>query len=132
MRAFLLLPVAALLLTQTEPIARDLDNLGIPVTRGAAPGYVDDRACATCHTQVSESYRHKGMARAFFRPRVATDIEDFSAPPFFHEKSRQYLQITREGERLVFRRWQTDAAGRRIHVFEQGIDWILGSGNNAR
>jgi predicted CXXCH cytochrome family protein len=102
------------------------------VTRGAAPGYVADRACATCHTQIAESYRHKGMARAFFRPRAASDVEEFSAPPFFHEKSKQYLQITREGDRLVFRRWQTDAAGGRIHVLEQGIDWILGSGNNAR
>lgn len=138
MRAFALLPVAALLLSQaahlpaSERIARDLTALGIPVTRGAAPGYVPDRACATCHTRIAESYRQKGMARAFFRPRAATDIEDFSAPPFFHAPSRQHLQITREGERLVFRRWLADAAGRRSHVFEQEIDWILGSGNNAR
>lgn len=106
--------------------------MGIPVTRGAAPGYVEDRACAVCHTQIADSYRDKGMARALFRPRRSTDIEDFSAPPFFHAPSRQHLQIVREGERLVFRRWLTDAAGRRIHLFEQEVDWILGSGNNAR
>jgi predicted CXXCH cytochrome family protein len=133
-----LAPVLALLLSQdahlpaSERIARDLDALGIPATRGAAPGYVEDRACAVCHTQIAESYRHKGMSRAFFRPQPSTDIEDFSAPPFFHAPSRQYLQIQREGERLVFRRWQTDAAGRPIHLFEQEVDWILGSGNNAR
>jgi predicted CXXCH cytochrome family protein len=135
-----LLTTAALLLSQAahlpatgpEQVARDLDALGIPVTRGAAPGYVEDRACAVCHTQIAESYRHKGMARAFFRPRPSTDIEDFSAPPFFHAPSRQLLQIRREGERLVFRRWQTDAAGHPVHLFEQEIDWILGSGNNAR
>lgn len=128
--------LAALLLSQPatgpERIARDLAALQIPVTRGAAPGYVEDRACATCHTQIAESYRHKGMARAFFRPRRSTDVEDFSAPPFFHAPSRQYLQIRREGERLVFRRWLADEAGRRIHLFEQEVDWILGSGNNAR
>lgn len=138
MRAIALLPVAALLLGQSahvtveERIARDLAALQIPVTRGAAPGYVEDRACAVCHTQIAETYRHKGMARAFFRPRPATDIEDFSAPPFFHAPSRQYLQIRREGERLVFRRWLTDAAGRRVHLFQQEVHWILGSGNNAR
>ncbi|HVG06350.1 MAG TPA: tetratricopeptide repeat protein [Thermoanaerobaculia bacterium] len=138
MPRFALLPVAALLLSQaahlppSEQIARDLGALRIPVTRGAAPGYVEDRACAVCHKQIADSYGAKGMARAFFRPRPSTDIEDFSAPPFFHAPSRQHLQIVRQGERLVFRRWQTDAAGGRIHLFEQEIDWILGSGNNAR
>lgn len=134
--AALLLSQAAHLPARTGPseeaVARDLAALQIPVTRGAAPGYVEDRACATCHTQIAETYRHKGMARAFLRPRRSTDIEDFSAPPFFHAPSRQYLQIQREGERLVFRRWLTDEAGRRIHLFEREIDWILGSGNNAR
>ncbi|HWM91882.1 MAG TPA: tetratricopeptide repeat protein [Thermoanaerobaculia bacterium] len=140
MSRYALFILAALLLSQaahlpaTGPaeMARDLAALGIPVTSGAAPGYVEDRACAVCHTDIAETYRHKGMARAFFRPRPSTDIEDFSAPPFFHTKSRQHLQIVRQGERLVFRRWQTDSEGRPIHLFEREIDWILGSGNNAR
>ncbi len=113
-------------------IPADLAALGIPVTVGAAPGYVADRACAVCHTDIARTYREKGMARAFFRPRPETDIEDFSAPPFFHAASGQTFQIVRLGNRLVFRRWQTDAAGRPIHRFETGVDWILGSGNNAR
>lgn len=133
--ALLLSQAAHLPATGPEPpegIARDLAAMGISVTLGAAPGYVPDRACATCHTDLAESYRHKGMARAFFRPRPETDIEDFSAPPFFHAPSRQHVQIVRQGERLVFRRWQTDAAGRQVHLFEREVDWILGSGNNAR
>lgn len=113
-------------------VTSDLPKLGIPVTAGAAPGYVEDRACALCHTQIADSYREKGMARAFFRPRPETDIEDFSAPPFFHVPSRQYFQIVREGGRLVFRRWQVDAEGRALHRFEQPVDWVLGSGNHAR
>jgi len=113
-------------------VARDLTALGLPVTAGAAPGYVEDRACALCHTDIATSYREKGMARAFFRPRPATDIEDFAAPPFFHAPSGQYLQIVRRGDRLVFRRWQADSEGRPIHVFEQAVEWILGSGGHAR
>ncbi|HET9227916.1 MAG TPA: hypothetical protein VFR31_14675, partial [Thermoanaerobaculia bacterium] len=137
MRRLALLPLAPILvlllgqashLPESERIVRDLKTLGIGVTRGAAPGYVEDRACATCHTQIAESYRHKGMARAFFRPRPTTDIEDFSAPPFFHAPSKQYLQIRREGERLVFRRWLAD----KTHLFETEVDWVLGSGNNVR
>lgn len=113
-------------------VTSDLPGLGIAVTRGAAPGYADDRACSLCHSQIAESYREKGMARAFFRPRPETDVEDFSAPPFYHAPSRQHLQIVREGGRLVFRRWQVDSEGRPLHRFEQPVDWVLGSGNHAR
>ncbi len=111
-------------------IPSDLAEIGVPVTSGAAPGYVDDRACASCHTDLARSYQKKGMARAFFRPRPETDIEDFSAPPFFHAASGQFLRIERRsdrGGRLIFRRWQKDG-----EPFEVEVDWILGSGNNAR
>lgn len=124
LRHLILLP-AGLLLAGSIP--SDLAQIGVRVTSGAAPGYVDDRACATCHTDVARTYQEKGMARAFFRPRPATDIEDFSAPPFFHAASRQFFRIERRGERLVFRRWQEGG-----EAFETQVDWILGSGNNAR
>jgi Tfp pilus assembly protein PilF len=113
-------------------IARHLAGFGFPVTLGAAPGYVDEQSCALCHPKIAESYREKGMARAFRRPRLETDIEDFGAPPFIHTPSRSTLQIVRRGDRLIFRRWQTDAAGQPINVFEQPVDWILGSGDHAR
>jgi predicted CXXCH cytochrome family protein len=133
--AGLLLVLLTLALARAdEPasISSDLAALGIPVTAGAAPGYVDDHACASCHTDVARTYKRKGMARAFFRPRPETDIEDFSAPPFYHAASRQSFQIVRDGERLVFRRWQTDEEARPVHVFETEVDWILGSGGHSR
>jgi predicted CXXCH cytochrome family protein len=113
-------------------VAPGIAEMGFSMTGGAAPGYVEDRACAVCHRSISASYREKGMARAFYRPRPATDVEDFSAPPFVHAPSGRTFQIVRDGERLVFRRWETDAAGRPIHLFEREIDWVMGSGNNAR
>lgn len=112
-------------------IARHLAGFGFPVTLGAAPGYVDEQSCALCHPKIAASYREKGMARAFRRPRPEADIEDFGAP-FTHAPSRSNFQITRRGDRLIFRRWQTDAAGQPINVFEQPVDWILGSGDHAR
>lgn len=115
-----------------HPMARDLDRFGFPVTTGAAPGYVDERACALCHPKISDSYREKGMARAFRLPRPEADIETFTAPPFVHAPSEQSFQIVRRGERLVFRRWQTGPEGKPINVFEQEVDWILGSGDHAR
>jgi len=95
-------------------------------------GYVDDAACTSCHEDRAKTYQHVGMAKSFYRPRAGVFLEDFDAPPFFHEKSRQYFEIRRRGDGLVFRRWQVAADGAPIHVFEQKIDWILGSGHHAR
>jgi tetratricopeptide (TPR) repeat protein len=114
-----------------QRVTKDLEELGIPVTTGAAPGYADERACALCHPKVSDSYGEKGMARAFRLPRPETDIESFGEP-FVHAASRQSFQILRKGDRLVFRRWQTDPEGQPVNVFEQDVDWILGSGDHAR
>src|SRR5262245_42578299 len=108
-------------------LTSDLASFGFPVTSGVAPGYVDAAACALCHTDLATCYRRKGMGRSFYRPRPETDIEDFSAPPFVHEPSGQSMQLVRRDGKLLFRRWHTDAAGRPIHVFEQPVDWILGS-----
>jgi len=115
-------------------VARQLAEMGIPVSSGAAPGFVDDSACASCHAAIATSYREKGMARAFRRPRPENPentIEDFSAPPLLHSLSGQSFQMTRRDGKLVFRRWQNDGEGN-INVFEAPVDWILGSGDHAR
>lgn len=134
--AAILAALAPLLLAQAPadlpPITRDLGSFGFPPTTGAAPGYIADSACALCHSDLAESYAPKGMARAFQRPRPASDIEDFSAPPFVHAPSGQQLQMMRSDGRLVFRRWQTGPDGQPINVFEVPVDWILGSGDHAR
>ena len=95
-------------------------------------GYADDGACASCHPDRAKTYEQVGMSHAFFAPRSDRMIEDFSAPPYFHEKSKQYFSIRRIGDALVFRRWQLAADGSEVNVFEQKIDWILGSGHHAR
>jgi Flp pilus assembly protein TadD len=113
-------------------LVKDLAPFGFAVTTGAAPGFVDERSCALCHSKIAETYGEQGMARAFRRPRPENDIEDFAAPPFVHAASGRSLQIVRRGDRLVFRRWQTGPDGQPINVFEIPIDWILGSGDHAR
>jgi tetratricopeptide (TPR) repeat protein len=114
--------------TPADPLA----TLGFSVTTGAAPGYVDDKACAVCHQSVSASYQEVGMARSFFRPGADNVMEDFSQPAFFHAPSQQYLVMQRRGERLSFKRYQLDADGKPINVFEQPVDWVLGSGHTSR
>ncbi|HEX5757990.1 MAG TPA: tetratricopeptide repeat protein, partial [Thermoanaerobaculia bacterium] len=105
---------------------------GYRVTAGAAAGYLEDRVCGTCHRDLWRSYQEVGMARSFFRPRAETAIEDFAAPPFVHAASRQRFSLRRSADRLLFRRDQLAPDGQPINVFEQEVDWILGSGNHAR
>ncbi|MCU1348090.1 MAG: Flp pilus assembly protein TadD [Acidobacteria bacterium] len=107
--------------------------LAIAVTVAAAPpGYVDDAACAPCHTGIVRSYHHVGMSKSFYRPRADDVIEDFGKPPFRHERSGDVMELRWRKGRLVFRRWQVDASGKAINTFEQLVDWILGSGHHAR
>ncbi len=113
-------------------VAKDLREFGISVMAGASPGFVDEASCALCHTNVAETYRQKGMARAFRSPRPEHDIENFAAPTFVHAPSGQSFRMARRGDRLVFWRWQTGADGQPINVFETEVDWILGSGDHAR
>lgn len=117
--------------TPEQPSTDPLSPLGYRVTKGAAPGYVEDRACATCHRAIWDTYQEVGMARSFYRPRRDNAVEDFSQG-YFHEPSQRYYQMRWEGDDLVFRRYQKDDQGAVINAVEQKVDWILGSGNHSR
>ncbi len=101
-------------------------------TSGAAPGYVEDRLCAACHADLSRSFREVGMSRSFARARNAAPIEDFDAKPFHHAASNRYYLMRREKDRISFRRYQLDAEGQPINVWETEVDWVLGSGSTSR
>ncbi len=108
-----------------------------PVPSGPpAAGYVADRECALCHRGEAESFRAVAMSRSFVSVATAVRegrlIEDFDAPATHHAPSKRWYRITRRGGGLLFRRWQLDAAGREVNVFEQPIEAILGSGNHSR
>lgn len=130
--------------SETEPAGEPagerpdpLAALGHEVTSGAAPGYVEDRLCGLCHQDLYVSYQDVAMARSFYRPSTAATqdrlVEDFEAEPYVHEPSGRRYRIERRGDGgLLFRRWQVDSQGRRIHELEIPVDWILGSGNHSR
>lgn len=68
-----------------------LDKLGFSATTGAAPGYLPDEACASCHAELYASYQDVGMARSFTRPRPENLIEDFENNQFYHAPSQLSL-----------------------------------------
>ncbi len=95
-------------------------------------GYVDDVSCGSCHAKIVQSYQHVGMSKSFYRPRQSDAIEDFGKLPFRHARSGDVMELRWRNGRLVFRRWRVDASGKPLHLFEQPVDWILGSGHHAR
>ncbi len=122
------LVVSLLLLMATAGQASSKRNTASDV----AAGYVDDKQCTTCHSAIADSYKQVGMSKAFYRPRPDDEIEDFAKLPLRHARSGDLMELRWHDQKLVFRRWQLDGAGQPINVFEQTVDWILGSGHHAR
>ena len=102
------------------------------VTTGAAPGYIEDQACAECHQQLFDAYQQVGMAQSFSRPDADNLPEDFVNNHFVHAPTRRHYEMRRTGDELIFRRYQLDNKGQPINEFERQVDWILGSGKHAR
>lgn len=124
----------SVLLVKPAP-AQESDILqvrGVTVTKGAAPGYIEDRVCAMCHSQKYRSYQEVGMAQSFYRPKAERFIENFKENHFFHELSKRHYEMIRRDDQLFFKRYQRDEKGNPINVFEIKIDWIMGSGNHSR
>lgn len=109
-----------------------LEQLGLTATEGAAPGYVEDRACRQCHADKYDSFQDVGMSQSMRRPSPDVMIEDFENNHYYHAPSRRHYEMHWDGETLRFERYQLDEDGMRINQFEQIVDWILGSGNRAR
>lgn len=114
--------------TRQDPLPR----MNIPVTAGAAAGYVPDETCARCHADLYRSYQKVGMARSFYRPATERLIEDFEAEPYVHPSSERTYRMRRNGEKVLFERWVDDAEGNPAHRIEIEVDWILGSGHTSR
>jgi predicted CXXCH cytochrome family protein len=109
-----------------------LVKLGYHVTKGAAAGYIEDRACAVCHSDIAESYQHVGMSQSFSRPRPDKYIEDFKNNHYYHAKSQQHYEMTRRGDDIYFKQYQIDEDGNPINEYEIKVDWLLGSGHKSR
>ena len=95
----------------------------------ASNRYVKSDVCASCHPDVYETYRHTGMARAFYTPAK----ESFPDPrPYYHRASGTWFQIVDRNGAYFQRSWQVGLQGREESVGESTIDYVMGSGNHVR
>jgi hypothetical protein len=93
--------------------------------------YVGDAACADCHADITQDYRHHGMARSLV-PIAALAGKQAYGPD--HHNPFQALgnefRVERAGDAVRHRRLRRDEQGRPI--FEQVFDvqYAMGSGNH--
>ncbi len=114
-------------------VALGCDGRAEPPASGTSyAGYVDDGLCADCHGGIATSYREVGMARSLYPASAGFLAGDGAPANIYHAPSqRHYETFVRDGW-LHVRRYQIDERGGRRNVFEQRLDWVIGSGNHVR
>ncbi len=137
----LLLPLAAGLLTSGLGAEDQATGVTAPppaVVASAEPsgavleGYVEDQLCAQCHRTIYEDFRTVGMSRAFYPPDAERQPEDFDNNHYYHGPSNRHYEMVQRPDGLFLHRYQLGPAGERRHERVEKVDWILGSGSNAR
>lgn len=93
--------------------------------------------CAGCHSEIWRSYQQTGMARSFYRPTPANSIEDYDHNDRYHHDASgiDYEMVhvrDTKGDRYVQRQSTVGFDGKRTNVFDNQIDFVMGSGNHAR
>jgi len=82
--------------------------------------------CAECHPAIAASYSRTGMGRSFRTVGADTRLAEFNGATFSHAPSREeFVAVARDGKYFV-RRSQQGA-----NVFEEPVDYVIGSGNHA-
>ena len=78
---------------------------------------------------IYQTYRHTGMARAFYPPS-AESVPDFH--PYFHRPTGTWYQMGSKDGTYYQRVWRIGYDGKPDNVSEWKIDYVLGSGNHVR
>ena len=96
-------------------------------------GYLGQKVCGTCHREIYESFQKHGMGRSLSRPTPDNVIEDYQRKnTFYQQKSGFYYEMLQRDGRFFQRRYLKNAKGQAVHVHEEEVTYIAGSGNHAR
>jgi Flp pilus assembly protein TadD len=100
---------------------------------GADAGYINSSACAGCHREIWDSFQRTGMGRSMKPAAAAVMPAGFAERrTFSHAASDRHYTLLQRNGRFYQRRHQTGPDGRETAVFEQSIDFVVGSGNHAK
>jgi Flp pilus assembly protein TadD len=96
-------------------------------------GYIDPQVCSTCHGDIAASFHRAGMGRSLYRPAASNRIEDYTRKnAIYNRRSDSYYTVVQRGGAFYQQRYQLDPDGRKINFLEERVDYIVGSGDQAR
>lgn len=96
-------------------------------------GYLGQKVCGTCHREIYQSFQKHGMGRSLSRPAPDNVIEDYQRNnSFYHQKSGFYYEMVQRDGRFFQRRYLKNVKGQAVHVHEEEVTYVVGSGNHAR
>ncbi len=109
-------------------------TIGPPAKQASSSNaYVDPTTCAACHRAIAESFGHTGMGRSVSLPGATTMPADLSLKNAVYDKaSGDYYKVFHRGDKYYQRRHQIGYDGKESNVVEERIDYVIGSGNEAR
>jgi len=87
--------------------------------------------CAECHAGIAANYAQTGMGRSFHSVGPGSKRPEFNGATFDHEASHQQLTAFEREGRYFVRRSQHGPASQPVNVFEERVDYAIGSGNHA-
>jgi predicted CXXCH cytochrome family protein len=95
--------------------------------------YVDAQVCAECHVAEAKSFHQTGMSHSIYRPDNGNMVEDFITHNSFADtpSGDYYTMVRREGA-YYQRRHQIGLDGQPTNIDEKRIDYVIGSGDQAR
>lgn len=117
-----------ILLNQNEP-SRQYEYLDMsPDVK-----YVGGETCSTCHLEIFRSYKNPGMGTSFYKPTAGNVIESFKSNNSVHDEiSNFHYEVIQGGGEFFQREYRLDEDGNQIYELKRKIDWIIGSGRQAR
>src|SRR5581483_3659375 len=81
---------------------------------------------------ISKTFQQTGMARSFHAATIANTIGSAKPASFYHKSSGDHFEMLERDGRIYQRRYQIGFDGKPANVFEESVDFVLGSGNHAR
>lgn len=98
-------------------------------------GYVGRDACGTCHSDIAASYRQHPMASSIQRVSAADAERPEIAAPLERRRvigNRRVYEVTSEDGPQVHHEKMFDAEGDLIYDFSVPMDYVVGSGRQAK
>ncbi|SFC83477.1 Tetratricopeptide repeat-containing protein [Flexibacter flexilis DSM 6793] len=95
--------------------------------------FVGKQTCISCHQDIYNSFQHTGKGKAFHRPSRNNVIEVFDNQAVFDKyKNLRYVAFWRDTNMLMAEFRLATNGKDTTHYREQKVDFVIGSGNQAR